>query len=70
MGAANMRKFIPFILLIFVFCIAQSAISYTVVLKNGKVKEGTLVIETNDSITLKDSSGIPITFKKITIDLT
>lgn len=65
-----MRKLAPFILLIFGICLAQSAFCYTVVLKNGKIKEGTLLVETDDSITLKDSSGIQMTFKKSALDLT
>lgn len=64
-----MRKFTPLLLLIFVFCVTQSVFCYTVVLKNGKIKEGTLLVETDDFITLKDSSGIQMTFKKTTIDL-
>lgn len=64
-----MPKFTPLLLLIFVFCVTQSVFCYTVVLKNGKIKEGTLLVETDEFISLKDSSGIQMTFKKTTIDL-
>lgn len=64
-----MRKFTPLLLLIFVFCITKSVFCYTVILKNGKIKEGTLLVETDEFITLKDSSGIQMTFKKTTVNL-
>lgn len=51
------------------FLISSISFSYTVVLKNGKTVEGTLVEETNGLIVLKDKSGIRINFKKANLDL-
>lgn len=60
--------FCSFALLSF-FLISSISFSYTVVLKNGKTVEGTLVEETSDLIVLKDNSGIRINFKKANLDL-
>jgi hypothetical protein len=64
-----MRKFTPVFLLIFSLCLIQTAFCYTVVLKNGKTKEGTLLSENDEAYVLQDSEGIRMTFKKATVDV-
>jgi hypothetical protein len=44
-------------------------IGHSVVLKNGKIKQGTLVSEDNDVIVLEDAAGLRMTFKKTNVDL-
>ena len=51
------------------FLITTSSFSYTVILKNGKTIEGTLVDQTDDLIVLRDASGIKMDFKKASVDL-
>jgi hypothetical protein len=51
------------------FLITTSSFSYTVILKNGKTIEGTLVEQTDDLIVLRDASGIKMDFKKASVDL-
>jgi len=57
-------------LFVIVLLIPAIAFSYTVVRKDGKKFEGTLIQETNDQIILKDSDGVSIRFKKDQLDLT
>ena len=57
--------------LLFIFCITvASAGAYTVILKNGKLMNGTLVSETDQIILFKDEAGIQYSLKKSNLDLT
>jgi hypothetical protein len=49
--------------------IASFASAYTVVLKNGKTIQGTLVSENDEMCIVKDSSGIQLNLKKSNVDL-
>jgi len=63
-----MLKKFPFLL--FIFCIAAATASaYTVVLKNGKMMNGTLISETEQSILFKDDAGVQYSLKKANLDL-
>ena len=63
-----MQKTIPFLLLVFCFCLT-GADAYTIVLKNGKMMTGTLVSETDQVILFKDDSGVQYSLKKTNLDL-
>lgn len=56
--------------LVLTLLIPTLAFSYTVVRKDGKKFEGTLVQETSDQIMIKDRDGVTIRFKKDQLDLT
>lgn len=56
------------LLLIGIFLTASAAFPYTIVLKNGKSVQGTLVEETGEVIVLQDASGIRMNFKKSQVD--
>src|SRR5262245_37179356 len=62
-----MLKKLPFLL--FIFCIVATASAYTVVMKNGKMMNGTLISETEKSILFKDDSGVQYSLKKANLDL-
>jgi hypothetical protein len=64
-----MKKMLQGLILIFLLWACSAAFSYTVVLQNGKVVEGSLVDETEEMIVLKDQDGIQINFKKSKVDL-
>jgi hypothetical protein len=49
--------------------LANFAFAYTVILKNGKTFEGTLVSDDADKITIKDKDGVVLNFKKPSVDL-
>ena len=55
---------------VFVFLLLTNlAFAYQLVLKNGKVIQGTLIIEDDEKITLQDKDGVSLTFKKNSVDL-
>ena len=60
--------FIPSYLLLFLLT-ALPAYGYTVVLAGGKTFEGTLVTEQQNTIVIRDSQGVCISFKKSKLDL-
>jgi hypothetical protein len=60
--------FIPSYLLMFLF-VAYGACPYTVVLTSGKTIRGTFVSEQQDTIVIKDTHGVLISFKKNKLDL-
>ena len=62
-----MKKILGLVLLLLVP--ASAALGYEVFFKNGKTLQGTLVRETEDSVILKDASGILQNFKKADMDL-
>jgi hypothetical protein len=62
-----MRRIVfSFITLLFV---ANFGFAYDLILKSGKVIQGTVVAETEDSIFIKDKDGITLNFKKTLVDL-
>jgi hypothetical protein len=63
-----MLKKLPYFLFIF-FIAAATASAYTVVLKNGKMMNGTLISETEQSILFKDDAGVQYSLKKANLDL-
>ena len=64
-----MRKYIPLVLLFLAFAFLNQTDAYTVVLKSGKVINGTLISESADAIVFKDDSGIQYSLKKSSLDL-
>src|SRR3990172_7813878 len=65
----SMRKYIPLVLLFLAFAFLNQTDAYTVVLKSGKVINGTLISESADAIVFKDDSGIQYSLKKSSLDL-
>jgi len=55
-------------LLVYSLCALNFSFAYTVILKNGKTIQGTLVSENSDMYVLKDASGIQLNFKKTAVD--
>jgi hypothetical protein len=55
-----------FIALLFII---SSGFAHDLVLKSGKVIQGTVVSETEDSILIKDKDGVVLNFKKTLVDL-
>jgi hypothetical protein len=64
-----MQKIIPFLLLVVLIGISAVAGAYTVVLKNGKSMNGTLISETEQVILFKDEAGVQYSLKKSNLDL-
>jgi hypothetical protein len=60
---------IPSYLLLFFVLTAPAAYGYTVVLNTGKKIQGTFVTEQQNTIVIKDSQGVLISFKKTILDL-
>lgn len=60
------RVAFTFIALLF---LVSPGFAYDLVLKSGKVIQGTVVSETEDSILLKDKDGVVLNFKKAIVDL-
>ena len=57
-----------FWLLILSLCVASQSFGYTVILKNGKKIEGTLVSENSDVYIIKGADGIQMNTKKSLVD--
>ncbi len=49
--------------------IAPFAFSYSLILKNGKAVEGTLIREDDETFSIKDKDGVTLNFKKNIVDL-
>jgi hypothetical protein len=64
----SMRKYIPLVLLFLACAFLNGAHAYTVVLKSGKIINGTLISETPESIVFKDDSGVQYSLKKSSLD--
>jgi len=64
-----MTKRLLFAVLGFILVLAASSESYTVVLKNGKTMNGTLVSENDSLIVFKDAHGLQFSIKKLNVDL-
>jgi hypothetical protein len=64
-----MQKTIPFLLLVLLVGVATVAGAYTVILKNGKSMNGTLISETEQVILFKDEAGVQYSLKKNNLDL-
>lgn len=56
-------------LLLLILFTCQAAYAYTVVLASGKRIEGTLIDDQQNTIVLKDSQGVLLSFKKSILDL-
>jgi hypothetical protein len=57
------------LLLCVIGLLGQFGFAYTVILKNGKTFDGTLVTDDAEKITIKDKDGVVLNFKKPSIDL-
>lgn len=55
--------------LLFLLCMLSFSESYTVIFKTGKVLQGTLIAETEDSVVFKDDKGIRYSLKKKSLDV-
>jgi hypothetical protein len=64
-----MQKTIPFLLVILLVGVTTGAGAYTVILKNGKQMNGTLISETEQVILFKDEGGVQYSLKKANLDL-
>lgn len=60
------RLVLPVLLLL---CMLSFSESYTVIFKTGKVLQGTLIAETDDSVVFKDDKGIQYSLKKKSLDV-
>lgn len=60
------RSVLPVLLLLSMLSFGEG---YTVILKTGKVLQGTLIAETEESVVFKDASGIQYSLKKKLLDL-
>lgn len=69
MGIFKLRRLLLWSIVAFCLGISHTVFSYTVVLKNGKVIQGTLVSEDDQQIVLREASVIQMNFKKKIIDL-
>ena len=57
-------------ILCFILLTAQCALGYTIILSSGKRIEGTLVSEQEDTVVIKDSQGVLLSFNRNILDLT
>jgi hypothetical protein len=57
------------VMIVVIALLSSFAFAYSVILKNGKTFEGTLVTDDAEKITIKDKDGVVLNFKKPSIDL-